>query len=306
MEFKKKKEGSMRSLMFGIYGVFSTILYGLVKTLSNERGDLGGSGGSSSDKSGAESGIQAAGEQAYQRGAMTPEEQAQYQNSFQLGAQQQGLYQSGLGMQQSSSPLYQNLYNQYAQQAANPDAGWESALQPNLQLANQNVNQQANSRGLLDSGINIENMGTAGLELAIADAQNRMAYRQQSLTNSNNFAQGNIAGLSNLYGQEQSMGQNSMNRQASQAQASAQYQAYPYQAQLGGYYGTQAGNQANTGQMIGAVGNIGSKIDWTKMFQGNNTDLGGAAGNMNYGSNTPSGVQDMGGWSSLGTAYGNG
>jgi len=242
---------------------------GVASGLMGDSGDSGDNGAQ---------GIQDAGNQMYARGQMTPEELKQYQGSFDTGNTLQQIYLANMGIgsyptgYQNAAQQYQNqgdlsksLYNQATTQAQNPYAGWESSLQPNLALATQNVNQQSNQRGLLNSGINLESLGRAGVEAAVADAQGRMQYGQQSFQNAynvnsaaENLGQQNTNNISNLYNSQQGYGLTGMNRQAGQAQAAAQYQAYPYQAQLGSYYGGVAAAQALPGQLIGAAGQIGA------------------------------------------------
>lgn len=229
--------------------------------------DFGGS-----DKGGSD--IQAAGEQAYQRSAQTSDEAGQYSKSFQLGdllkqifEGQQGIgnlpqgYQTGEQQIQNQGQLGKTLYDQTLSQAQDPDAYFQSTLQPSLQQAQDTINTYYQKRGLLNSGLAIEGMGRAGVDLAIQDAQARMANRQQSLNNAltvsqygGNINQNNLANLANLYSTQQNAGLNSLSRQAQGAQTAAQYQAYPYQAQLGNYYGGQAALQALPGQLISAGG----------------------------------------------------
>jgi hypothetical protein len=236
-------------------------------------------------KSKAAEGISQAGSDMYNRSKMTDQESQQYGQSFDTGNMLQQLYQyfSGMGqapagMQnseqqyQQQGPMAQNIYNQVSQQAQNPYAGWESSLQPNLQMATQNVNQQSNARGLLNSGQNLESLGRAGVELAVSDAQNRMAYGQQSLSNASNLSnqmygqqQQGISNMGNLYSQQQNSGLQAMQRQAGAAQNAAQYQAYPYQASLGNVYGMQnslmkMGTQ-RIGAGIGAAGNSAALLN---------------------------------------------
>jgi hypothetical protein len=230
-------------------------------------------GGSSKSKG--EQGIQEAGSTMYSRGQATPEETAQYQGSFDIGKllQQIMQYQQGMGQapqgymtgeqqyQRQTGPLGQAYYNQTLQGVQDPYKAYESQLQPALQLASQQINQGAAQRGLLRSGIPIEQMGRAGVDLAIKEAQDRMNFRGQELARggeltqySQGLGQQNLTNLSNLYGQQQQFGLNAMGRQAGQAQQAATYQAYPGQAALGSYYGGQAALQALPGQLIGAAG----------------------------------------------------
>lgn len=220
------------------------------------------------DKSGAEAGIQAAGEQSYQRAKQTPEEAAQYSKSFDVGDFLRQYFQEQAGMTgeqqlQNQGELGKSLYQQTLSQSQNPDAYFQSTLQPDLMQAQDTINTYYQKRGLLNSGLAIESMGRAGVDLAIKDAQARMANRQQSLNNAlqisqygSNMGQNNMANLSNLYSTQQNAGLNSLSRQAQGASVAAGYQAAPYTAQLGNYYGQKAANQALPGQLIGAAGNI--------------------------------------------------
>ncbi len=229
------------------------------------------------DKEGAEQGIQEAGQQMYARGQATPEETAQYKGSFDIGSLLQQLLKSQMGLGQAPSgyqdytqqylqqggQLGQALYGQTLQGIQDPNAMYESTLQPQLQTAEYYINRQAQSRGLLRSGIPIEQMGRAGVELAIQEANARMNFRQQQMANAqslqqNIYGQGQqgISNLGSLYGQQQGFGLQAMGRQAGQAQQAAQYQAYPYQAQLGSYYGGQAAMQALPGQALQAAGTV--------------------------------------------------
>ena len=214
------------------------------------------------DKKKAETGISQSGDQVYGAGKMTPEEQSQYLGSFQTGDFLNKLMQYYLGAGQSpagyvspeeqylrqSGKLGASLYETALTSAQNPYASYESTLQPQLQMAEDYINRSAQNRGLLRSGIPIEQMGRAGVELAIAEADKRMQYRNQELARAGTMADvitqtggQNLANLQNLYQFQQGQGQSAMGRQAGSGQAAGQYWAYPYQAQLGNIYGTQQG-----------------------------------------------------------------
>lgn len=231
-------------------------------------------GDSGKDKAG--DAIQAAGEQSYERSKQTGDEASQYQGSFDTGnflkqyfGYQAGMneapdgYQSSVDQFQKDNPLAQTLYNQTLSQAENPDAYYQSTLAPDLLQAQDTINTYYQKRGLLNSGLAIESMGRAGVDLAIKDAQARMANRQQSLQNAQSVNQNiygvnqnNLGNLASLYSNQQQSGLNSLNRQAGAAANTAQYQAYPAQAALGNYYGGQAALQALPGQLIGASGKV--------------------------------------------------
>ena len=84
--------------------------------------------------------------------------------------------------------------SQYAdiisQDLQDPYADYQSTLEPELELARQMVNAEANKRGVFagqpEGGIRFEQLGRAGVDLAIKSASERMAYRQQTLTNAVN------------------------------------------------------------------------------------------------------------------------
>lgn len=226
--------------------------------------------GTSGNDGGAGEGIQQTGQTLYNRTKQTGGEEQQYANSFDIGkfleqyfGHQAGMnaapqgYQSATDQYQQDNPLAKTLYDQTLSQAQDPDKYFQSTLQPDLTQAQDTINTYYQKRGLLNSGLAIESMGRAGVDLAIKDAQARMANRQQSLQNAqsinqNVFAnnQQNMGNLANLYSTQQNAGLQSLNRQAGGAQAAAGYQAYPMQAQLGSYYGGIAAMQALPGQII--------------------------------------------------------
>lgn len=246
----------------------------MLPILIGSRSKQGNFGPSKKDKNNAEQGIQQTGTDLYDRTKQTDAESQQYGNSFNIGqflqqylGGQNGMNQmpggamSGVQQFQQDNPLAQTLYNQTLSQAQDPDKYFNSTLQPDLMQAQDTINTYYQKRGLLNSGLSIESMGRAGVDLALKDAQARMANRQQSLQNAQSVNQNiygnqqqNFANLANLYSQQQGYGQNSLNRQAGGAQGAAQYQVAPYTAQLGNYYGGQQAMQALPGQLIGAGG----------------------------------------------------
>lgn len=232
-----------------------------------------GNFGSSNQKNKGTDTIQGAGSDLYDRTKQTGAEANQYQGSFDIGkflqdylGGQQGMSpmpagaMSAVNQYQQDNPLSKALYQQTLSEAQNPDAYYQSTLQPNLTQAQDSINTYYQKRGLLNSGLAIESMGRAGVDLAIKDAQARMAARQQSLQNAQSLnrdiygnQQQNFSNLANLYSTQQQAGLGSMNRQAGGAQGAAQYQSYPGQANLGSYYGGQGALQALPGQLIGAA-----------------------------------------------------
>lgn len=257
------------------------------------------SGGKKNEKEKAEQGITQAGEQMYGRGKATGEEEAQYQKSFQIGEllRQLAQYYSGVGQApsgyvspeqrlQQSGALGKSYYEQTLRGTQDPYAAYESQLQPSLQLTQDLINRQAQQRGLLRSGIPLSAMGTAGVTLAVAEAQDRMRFRAEELARGgelSNWLQGQqqqqYGNLANLYGQQQTAGQNALARQAGQAQIAAQYQSYAPMAQLGNIYGSQGNLGAGIGGTVGAIGGgaMGA-MTGNPLYALYGAGIGGAAG----------------------------
>ncbi len=249
--------------------MFKSLWRHFVKTISNERGDFG----SSKERKAAETGITQAGETMYERGKLQYGEETQYPESFKLGEIYKQILLSQMGLGQAPSG-YQGYEQQYQQQGdlaktlygttladvQDPYASYESTFQPQLQSAEDYINRQAAERGLLRSGVPIEQMGRAGAEIAVKEAAARMTYRQQALSNASNLSQNiysqgqqNLSNLYGLYGTQQQAGLTAMSRQASQAQAAAQYSAYPYQYALGNSGGSMGGMGTALGAGLGAL-----------------------------------------------------
>ncbi len=234
--------------------------------------------GSNSDGQNAGDSIAQIGSQIQNESQMSPQAQQQWQGSYDIGQYLSQLFGQNVGkpgstaqttspeqQYQNQGPLSQALYQQTLKQAQDPTAGWQSTLKPQLDQAQNQINEYYNSRGLMNSGIAIGAMGTAGVDLAIQNAQNEMAYQQQSLQNANalstnaaGLGQQNYQNLSGLYNQQQGYGLQGKQLEQQGYQAGAQYQAYPLQAQLGSYYGGVAAQQALPGQLIGAGGQLGA------------------------------------------------
>lgn len=253
----------------------------LCRDMGDALGGLGTSifGGSSSDN-GAGNAIAGIGDNLAAKTAVSPQQASQTSSSFDIGQYLQQLFGQQIGQPgvsaggttaeqqyQQQGPLSQALYNQTLQQAQNPTAGWQSTLQPQLDQAQNQINEYYNSRGLLNSGISIGAMGTAGVDLAIQNAQNEMAYQQQSLqnanalsTNASGLGQQNVSNLAGLYNSQQGYGLQAQELANQGLEAAAGYQAYPQQAALGSYYGGVAAQQALPGQLIGAGGQLGAAM----------------------------------------------
>jgi hypothetical protein len=225
------------------------------------------------DTSSASSGIQQAGTNLQQGTAVPSQVSSQTQQGenidqylAQLFGQQVG--QPGASAQnigaeqqyQNQGPAASALYGQVLNQAQNPTQGWQSTLQPQLQQAQNQINEYYNARGLDNSGIAIGAMGEAGVDLAIQNAQSEMQYQQQSLQNASQLVnqagavgQQNVNNLYGLQGQQQQVGLNYQKLADQGLEQSSGYQAYPYQAELGNIYGTEQGLISGGAQVAAAA-----------------------------------------------------
>lgn len=213
--------------------------------------------------------------------AVSPQQAAQTSQSFNIGQYLQQLFGQNVGQPganaggqltgeqqyQNQGPLAQATYNDVLAQAKDPGAGYQSALAPSLEQAQNSINEYYNSRGLDNSGIAIGSMGEAGVDLAIQNAQNEMQYQQQSLQNASTLstqtsglAQQNLENLSGLYSNQQATGLTAQSQANQGLESAAQIQAYPAQANLGSYYGSVAAQEALPGQLIGAGGQLGAAL----------------------------------------------
>ena len=103
--------------------------------------------------------------------ALTPEEQAIF-NALR-GTEQPG----------GEGAALTDVFGQLVQRARTPEQFFESTFAPELQLLQEQVKSRAASRGILGSGLELENLGRAGVELAIRQAQQKEAFRQNQLQN---------------------------------------------------------------------------------------------------------------------------
>ena len=77
----------------------------------------------------------------------------------------------------------QDIFSQLVSRAQDPDAAFTSTLSPQLQLLQDQVKARAAQRGLLGSGLELEDLGRSGVELAVREAEAREQFRQQQLNN---------------------------------------------------------------------------------------------------------------------------
>jgi len=86
-----------------------------------------------------------------------------------------------------AGPTGEALIDQVLAQVKDPGKFYESTLEPELELARQMINAEANKRGVFggkpEGGIRFEMLGRAGIDLAIKSAREKMAARQEALSN---------------------------------------------------------------------------------------------------------------------------
>jgi hypothetical protein len=84
------------------------------------------------------------------------------------------------------------LQEQILKEAQNPGGNYTDTLNLQLEQARQMVNAEANKRGVFggspEGGIRFENLGRAGVDLAIKSATEKEAARQQDLSNASTLA----------------------------------------------------------------------------------------------------------------------
>lgn len=202
-----------------------------------------------------------------QAGAMSPEERAAEQQRAEVDKLLQSIYAGKTGATalpsgyisseqqfRGQGELAETLYNQTLTEAKDPYAFYESTLQPQLKLIEDYINNKMQQRGLLRSGLSIEEMGRAGSELAISEANARLQARANALTRAGQLSeytsgleQTQLSGLQNIAGRAGQVGQAGRTRGAA-------YESAPYEAQLSDIYGRKAAAYALPGQVIGAVG----------------------------------------------------
>lgn len=145
--------------------------------------------------------------QAQQRGIA---EQSSIESKFQPSDAQDALLQELLSRQdltpeqlfRSISPLA-SQYADITQQELTtpPQISFQDTLGPELQLAQDQIRNDANRRGILGSGLELEQQGRAGVDLAIKSA----TLRQQNALINQQLKQISEGNAANLVGGEQSM-----------------------------------------------------------------------------------------------------
>lgn len=80
-----------------------------------------------------------------------------------------------------------DVFGQVVERARDPDRFFESTLQPQLDLARDIIGQGFARRGLVGSGLQLEQLGRTGAELAIREAQARESFRQEQLGQAQNL-----------------------------------------------------------------------------------------------------------------------
>ncbi len=75
------------------------------------------------------------------------------------------------------------IFNNLIARAQDPNAFFESTFQPQLDLLQDQVKARAAQRGILGSGLELEDLGRTGAELAIREGQARSDFDQRQLAN---------------------------------------------------------------------------------------------------------------------------
>jgi len=204
-------------------------------------------------------------------GALTPEEQ----QSLRLSSENEAIlsqilrFQQGVGERPSGflSPsqqfaqqgdLQRALIEKVTRGVQDPDAVFQSTLNPQLQIAEDFINRRFQQKGLLRSGLPIESLGRAGVELAIGEANARLNFRNQALQQGfqlqggiQGVGQQNIVNLAGLTARGQNFSQTGINRAATA-------QIRGIESDLAQDAATRAGIQTLIGSGIGAAGSLGS------------------------------------------------
>ena len=102
--------------------------------------------------------------------AFKPEEQSIFSALRGLGLE---------GQQVASGSIFADLVSR----AQDPNKYYQSTLEPKLALLQDAVKARAAQRGILGSGLELENLGRTGAELSIRETDAQEAFRQQQLNN---------------------------------------------------------------------------------------------------------------------------
>jgi hypothetical protein len=119
------------------------------------------------------------------------------------------------------TPLESQIQGRLSQDLTNPTQSYEDTFTPQFELLRDKMRSQAAQRGIVGSGLELENMGRAGIDLAIAQANARNQSRQQGISNAlagNQQVEGGVinrqAGLQNYLANLQSMQSSERARQS--------------------------------------------------------------------------------------------
>lgn len=108
------------------------------------------------------------------------------QQYMDITGREQGL--TGEQLFREQGDINKALMEQVLAETRDPGAFYQSTLEPELKLMSDYINRQAQGRGLIRSGLPIEAMGRAGVELAVKEAQARLNARQNALANASTLA----------------------------------------------------------------------------------------------------------------------
>lgn len=88
----------------------------------------------------------------------------------------------GLNLEGEQAPTG-TIFADLVSRAQDPNKFYQSTLKPKLALLQDQVKARAAQRGILGSGLELENLGRTGSELAIRETDAQEAFRQQQLAN---------------------------------------------------------------------------------------------------------------------------
>ena len=204
---------------------------------------------------------------------MTPEEQAfrsQMLQAFQgqLPAVEARAGETGGQLFEEISPQAKQLADVLSQRLQTPPSiSWENQFDPLFQQAKQGVSAFANQRGIVGSGLELERLGRAGVELALSQAQ----ARYQNAILNEQLRSGTISDVASLVGSQSGLSDQARSELMSYLGTGLTQGDVFRQRQAGGAVQAQAAAQPYFQQSVDAlqnrvnrsgqmVGNIGKGV----------------------------------------------
>lgn len=122
-----------------------------------------------------------------QGGAVTPLEArtdqafGTYRDVAEFTPEEQAIFDALRGLTPETGTPSFDIFSETVDRARSPEDYFESTLAPQLTLAEDAVKRRAAQRGTLGSGIELEQLGRAGVDLAIKEAEAREAFRRSQV-----------------------------------------------------------------------------------------------------------------------------